>query len=153
MSLRLPQPLGKTLYVLALPASRFWLGKTRRVYVLVRSADKVLVVKNWFSRQLWQMPGGGIKRTETAEAAAVREIHEELGIKLDSSGLKPLLKDKWQTDRLNHNYRIFLADLKNPAPVVKKAPELSDTAWLPATQLNSSNALSELLAAIKAAKL
>ena len=46
-----------------------------RVRVLIYSNDgKVLLVKGRFSRQQWALPGGGIRRNESYEKAAAREI-------------------------------------------------------------------------------
>ena len=40
----------------------------------------------------WGIFGGGIKLNETPEKAALREIKEELGIKLNEKDIKPILK-------------------------------------------------------------
>lgn len=56
-----------------------------RVRVLIYSNDgKVLLVKGRFSRQQWALPGGGIRRNESYEKAAAREILEEVGINIEN---------------------------------------------------------------------
>ena len=39
---------------------------------------------------LWEFPGGKVEPAETADAALVREIEEELGVTLDRSELAPV---------------------------------------------------------------
>lgn len=60
---------------------------TRRVRCMLIHEDQVLLVINRVSHvgQVWTLPGGGIKKNESIEAAAVREIREELAIELTSS--------------------------------------------------------------------
>jgi len=53
--------------------------KTRGVRVLITHQNKLILVRHWYN-SLWVMPGGGIKKHETPEQAAIREIQEEIGI-------------------------------------------------------------------------
>ena len=54
-----------------------------RVRVIVyRDDGDILLVKNRFSRQKWALPGGGVNRNESYERAAVREVLEEIGLKI-----------------------------------------------------------------------
>lgn len=43
----------------------------------------------------WELPGGGIQAGETYVEAAVREVHEETGLRLDPAGLGP---PSWRRD-------------------------------------------------------
>lgn len=43
------------------------------------AAGCVLLVRHSYGRPVWMLPGGGLKRGEAPEAAAERELREELG--------------------------------------------------------------------------
>ncbi len=45
--------------------------------------EQVLLVRHTYGRRIWQLPGGAVKRHERPEAAARREMEEELGITID----------------------------------------------------------------------
>jgi 8-oxo-dGTP diphosphatase len=55
------------------------------VSVLVIDAGRVLLVRRGRepNRGLWALPGGRIEPGESAEAAAVREVHEETGVAIE----------------------------------------------------------------------
>jgi mutator protein MutT len=57
--------------------------KTRGVKCIITHSDKILLIRNSYRPSQWNFPGGGIERGETPEAAARREVLEEVGIALD----------------------------------------------------------------------
>lgn len=64
-----------------------WLGwRTRGVKVMAfDGAGRLLLVRNGYGRrERWVLPGGGIKRGETAADAARRELMEEVACGLDA---------------------------------------------------------------------
>lgn len=62
--------------------SRLTRGKTlgvRAVAVAVDAEGRVLMVRHTYLAGWW-LPGGGVDRGETTQAAVVRELHEEAGL-------------------------------------------------------------------------
>lgn len=58
------------------------------VRCLVEYEGRVLLIRNPYGPMKWDLPGGAVKRGERPEAAARREVREEVGISL--SGLRRL---------------------------------------------------------------
>jgi 8-oxo-dGTP pyrophosphatase MutT (NUDIX family) len=58
--------------------------RTQGVKAMVFNAkDELLLIRNSYGhRDAWVLPGGGIGRRETPEAAAVREVEEETGLQV-----------------------------------------------------------------------
>jgi 8-oxo-dGTP pyrophosphatase MutT (NUDIX family) len=58
--------------------------RTRGAKVMVfNRAGELLLIRNSYGRtHLWVLPGGGIGRRETPEAAGAREVKEEVGLEV-----------------------------------------------------------------------
>lgn len=64
-----------------------------RVVLYNQKTDSVLLIHRLKKgRDYWVIPGGGAKKSESPSEAAIREINEELGIKLQRQDLKPLFE-------------------------------------------------------------
>jgi 8-oxo-dGTP pyrophosphatase MutT (NUDIX family) len=57
--------------------------KTQGVRVILYRHNKVLLVKHRYGN-LWVFPGGGMKKGESSEDVAIREIKEEVNIEINS---------------------------------------------------------------------
>ena len=67
---------------------------------ILKKKDKILITKRPSHKlfgDFWEFPGGKLENNETFEEAVVRELYEELGIKINIKNLKSL-------DILNHSY-------------------------------------------------
>lgn len=65
------------------PLARRWWRFTRRPHVgalvAVRVGESLLLLRSSYRRE-WNFPGGGVQRGEAPEAAARRELAEEIGL-------------------------------------------------------------------------
>jgi 8-oxo-dGTP pyrophosphatase MutT (NUDIX family) len=82
-----PTPLRdffwRSAYRLGFPLARIWWGLRRRPHrgalVAIHVGGKLLLVRSSY-RAEWNFPGGSIRRGETPEDAARRELVEEIGL-------------------------------------------------------------------------
>jgi ADP-ribose pyrophosphatase YjhB (NUDIX family) len=83
--------LGRFAYDITLPLQKKIAPRiiAPRVRVVVKSPEgNILLVRSWFGKQRWALPGGGIAKGEAPEAAALRELREETGLILRVDDLK-----------------------------------------------------------------
>lgn len=114
---------------------RFTKPRTR---VLVTDGHgQVLLMRGWFGRQRWDLPGGGIKRGETAVAAAIREVWEETGIRLHRSQLERVGEFSPAACNLSHGIILFRAQAPHgpvgPRPAFRF--EVLEAGWWPGNRL------------------
>ncbi|MDT0179547.1 (deoxy)nucleoside triphosphate pyrophosphohydrolase [Microbacterium sp. ARD31] len=79
----------------------------------------------------WEFPGGKIEPGETARAALMREIKEELGVQL--SVRRHFATSTTQVDDLKIRLRCFLADFVDGEPVESADHDL--LRWVPSEEL------------------
>lgn len=64
--------------------------RPRARLAIINPSNEVLLVQNLIGSGEWELPGGGAKRGETLDKAAVRETHEEVGLTIDDAILTDL---------------------------------------------------------------
>jgi 8-oxo-dGTP diphosphatase len=81
----------------------------------------------------WCIPGGKLFSYETPLKAAVRELHEESGLQLESHALKPVCTLFVQRPDNDFVFHIFRAHLeKKPESIVLSPREHVDFCWVSA---------------------
>ena len=85
---------------------------------------------------VWSNPGGKIKRGEIAEAAAIRETREELGI-----GVKIIIPLgtylDYERDTVAGRFHGFLAELAEGTPTIREPEKCDGLEWFPFRRIPS----------------
>lgn len=115
--------------------------------VIERDDGRILFVRQTYRRK-WGVPGGLLRRREHAADAAVREVHEEVGLAVELVGPPGVVIDPvpQRVDVVFRARPLPGADLDTLRP---RSAEISDVAWfspteLPELQFETSGALVEL---------
>lgn len=90
--------------------------------ILIDDQNRVLLVQNYDGK--WTFPKGGIECGESTEAAAVRELFEETGIRLTKAQMKIFYKTYKQT------YFIYRAcDITYDEELISDKREITGIGW------------------------
>jgi NAD+ diphosphatase len=102
----------------------FFNAPSPAVIVVVTNANKVLLTRavEW-SHSYWGLISGHIKVGETAEEAAVREVSEEVGLKVTNP---EVLKTYAMKDR---DFLMIAFRANAETTLIKKSQELKDARW------------------------
>ncbi len=88
----------RMIYRIVFPIARLWWGIRRAPHegalVATYVGDDILLLRASYRRS-WNLPGGGILPQETAEQAARRELHEEIGLSVPTLKPKFSVKGIW----------------------------------------------------------
>lgn len=124
--------IGTSLYWIMLPAIWVYARNTKpRARVILVCQGQVLVVKNWLGAGGWSLPGGGLESHEQADAAAVREISEELGISIESDKLLSLGEyTAVERGRLKSRYYLYGYEFQHKPEITPAKSEIVDHTWL-----------------------
>jgi 8-oxo-dGTP pyrophosphatase MutT (NUDIX family) len=98
------------------------------VKCVLTSGNDVLFVRHTYGHREWDFPGGGVKRREVPLDAARREIHEELGRRIedwDELG-EMFISANHHHDSL-HVFQAHLADRRLELDLT----ELAEARWFP----------------------
>ena len=106
---------------------------------LIDDENKILIGKRPVGKtfeNLWEFPGGKVKKNETLEQALIREIKEEININLSKNCIAPLVFSTYKSENINIVILLFISRKWNLDPICKIHSELR---WVKANNLNKYN--------------
>ena len=102
------------------------------VKCVLTHGDDVLLVRHTYGHRTWDLPGGTVRRREVPRDAAEREMHEELGRRIeDWTSLGELFVN---TNHHDDNLHLFQARLDD-RELDLNLTELAEAAWFPRDDL------------------
>lgn len=128
---RIPRSLLKLLMPMARIYWRFTRPLTMGARGLVRDAEgRVLLVRHTYTPG-WYLPGGGVDRGETLQAAVIREIDEEAGVIVASDAEKPRLVGVYANFRefKSDHIALFVVGPGSYERVSRKSLEIAETGF------------------------
>jgi ADP-ribose pyrophosphatase YjhB (NUDIX family) len=104
-------------------------GPALLVLVALFAADRILLLRRGLPpyQGQWAPPGGFVEHGESLEAAAVREVWEEVRVRLDRTQLIP--SAVISLPKLNQVYHGFIARLPATVPASAVPPESLEVGW------------------------
>ncbi|HEX3772339.1 MAG TPA: NUDIX hydrolase [Polyangiaceae bacterium] len=119
-------------YVCAYRAMRtYWKVRhptTHGTLVTLWNAGEVLLVKNSYV-PYYSLPGGYIRKDETARRAVVRELTEEVGVIADPDQLELVLERTHEWEGKHDHVQIFSLELGSRPNIAVDNREVVEAAW------------------------
>ena len=106
---------------------------------LIDDENKILIGKRPVGKtfeNLWEFPGGKVKKNETLEQALIRETKEEINVNLKINCIAPLAFSTYKSENINIIILLFISRKWDLDPICKVHTELR---WVKANNLNKYN--------------
>ena len=126
--------IRRTFFWICWPGLYLYFWHSQRSRVLIRNNNDTLLVKgfwkSWFADERFGLPGGGIARKEQPVDAALRELYEELKIKVKPEDLHFIGDDYVREYGIGYKASFFVYNMPTRANVEAQKPEIAEIAWL-----------------------
>lgn len=102
--------------------------------VILDAAGRVLLVKHTYGMLNWELPGGAAERGESITETALREVHEETGLRVRAERLTGVYYDPSNPSREIIHFVFYCRIEENQLPQ-PSSPEISACGFWPPAAL------------------
>ncbi len=123
---------GRIIGYVGRPLIRLQVNNSRRVRALIVCGNETLLVRHPYMRQILELPGGAIKRSENAAQALSRELMEELSLDVSAAASNRLLfRSKHTIEELPATYwaEVYILRFKSKPRVTIRRREILEARW------------------------
>lgn len=127
--------VGRIMSPVGIAGLRVWgyvSSQERARIIVVNERQEMLFVKGTISDWHWSFPGGGIEKGEDAKTAAVRELYEEIGIRVAHERVTKVGVVQKGDDGIPYTAHIFTVEVLSSS--LPKEPvnvrEIAEITWL-----------------------
>ncbi len=138
---------GRIAYFILTPVLKVYLSKRISTRILIINKNRqVLVVRNLLSNGNLGLPGGGLKKNESPSQALIREVEEEVNLKLLSSDISYKGIFLAKNDFIKYHYHLWFGfiDQEQAGSIKIKSFEILDLDWIEVNKLKDFKLSSEL---------
>jgi ADP-ribose pyrophosphatase YjhB (NUDIX family) len=110
---------------------RYWAVRhptTHGALVVLQNGGEVLLVRNSYV-PYYSLPGGYVRRNETAREAALRELSEEVGISAQADELELVLDETHDWEGKRDHVEIFVLELAGRPTIAVDHREVIEASW------------------------
>lgn len=123
--------IGVVVFWLTWPLTYIYVRGTTRTRVLLVANGTVLLARIWHGTGSWKLPGGGVHGKESLEAAAVREVFEEVRVTIQPEQLRDLGQKAHKEHGIPYTGQYYYVELADICAVEARMPEILEAAWVP----------------------
>lgn len=121
--------VGRVMFFALYPLFRLYLAKDDRTRVAIWSGGEILMVKSWLGDGSWDLPGGGLHKSEDPKTGACREVAEEIGVTLSTSQLKRPVAVNSRFGPVKNSLLYFEAELESKPALKLQKIEIAEAVW------------------------
>lgn len=150
--MKLPRKFGIVAFWLSWPGLWLYLRGSQRTRLLICCGNQILVTRTWMGDGRWSLPGGGLHRHEDKISGLLREVREEIGVRLSTASLRPLTSAVYRAHGLRFQCHYFMTTLKQRPALRLQQLEISDAQWVDIDSVTPQEFAPDVLTAVAAAR-